>query len=356
MRAARYHGIRDVRIEDVPAPEAARLGADELLVAPLLCGICGTDLHEYLAGPIVTPATPHPLTGAVNPQILGHEFSARVLETGSAVTAARAGDRVSVMPLIYCGRCYYCRRGLNHLCETMACTGLSDAWGGLGERAVVREYQVAVLPDELTDEQGALVEPAAVAEYGVRRGGVGAGDTVLVAGAGPIGALAVLAAQAAGAGEVYLSEPNRERAAAAGHLGATAVLDPAAAPIAEQLHERTGGVGVDVAIECAGNARALDDCVMATRKAGTVVQTGLHVGPAQVTPMVWSERDLSIIGTWCYRVFDWPRIIAMVRNQRFPVEKVVSGRIALDDVVPGGFEVLVDPESHALKILVEVSG
>lgn len=353
MRAARYHGVTDIRVEQVPEPIDA-LGPTELLVRPRLCGICGTDLHEYVAGPIVTPAQPHPLTGAVNPQILGHELSAEVIAVGADVTAAAAGDRVAVMPLIYCGRCYCCRRGLNHLCEMMACVGLSDRWGGLGELAVVREYQVAVLPDELTDAQGALIEPAAVAEYGVRRGRVGAGDTVLVTGAGPIGALAVLAAQAAGAGAVYLSEPNPERAALAGGLGATEVLDPRRAPVPETLREATGGVGVDVAIECAGNARALEDCVQSTRRAGTVVQTGLHVGPAEVTPMVWSERDLTIVGTWCYRVYDWPRIIAMVRSGRFPVEKTVTAQVPLEDIVRDGFEVLIDPAGRAMKVLVEV--
>jgi (R,R)-butanediol dehydrogenase/meso-butanediol dehydrogenase/diacetyl reductase len=277
-----------------------------------------------------------------------------VLAVGSTVSAARPGDRVAVMPLIYCGSCYFCRRGLNHLCERMACTGLSDAWGGLGEQAVVRSYQVAVIPETLSDAQGALVEPAAVAEYGVRRGGVGAGDRVLVTGAGPIGALAVLAAQAAGAGAVYLSEPNPERAALAATLGATAVLDPGATSVGERLRGETDGVGVDVAIECSGNARALNDCIDATRRAGTVVQTGLHVGPAQVSPMTWSENDLTIIGTWCYRVFDWPRIIAMIASGRFPVEKVLSATIPLDDVVAKGFEVLIDPSSHAQKILVQV--
>src|SRR5438270_2005080 len=221
MRAVRYHAARDIRVEQVAEPDG--LGPRELLVRPRFCGICGTDLHEYLAGPIVTPAEPHPLTGAQNPQILGHEFSADVVEVGREVTSARPGDRVAIMPLIFCGQCYYCLRGLNHLCTRMACVGLSWAWGGIGELAVVLDYQVAVLPEELSYEQGAVIEPAAVAEYGVRRGGVRPGDTVLITGAGPIGALAVLAAQAAGAGVVYLSEPNQVRARAAKGIGTDAI-------------------------------------------------------------------------------------------------------------------------------------
>ena len=133
MRALRFHAAGDLRIENVLEPGPP--GPTQVTVAPRWCGICGTDLHEYTSGPIVTPAEPHPLTGAELPQILGHEFSAEVVAVGSTVTRVAVGDRVSVMPLIYCGRCDYCRRGLQHLCVTMACTGLSADWGGISELA-----------------------------------------------------------------------------------------------------------------------------------------------------------------------------------------------------------------------------
>src|SRR5947209_13143195 len=115
MRAVVYHGARDVRVEEIPEPDGA-LRPEEVLLAPRWCGICGTDLHEYAAGPIVIPTDPHPLTGARLPQVLGHEFSADVVAVGAGVAAARVGDRVSVMPLVTCGACAYCRRGLDHLC------------------------------------------------------------------------------------------------------------------------------------------------------------------------------------------------------------------------------------------------
>jgi len=354
MRAVRFHAARRITVDEVAEPDPERLRPDELLVRPRVCGICGTDLHEYVAGPIVTPVEPHPLTGASNPQILGHEFAADVVEVGAAVRSARPGDRVAIMPLIYCGRCYYCLRGLNHLCTTMACTGLSAPWGGLAELAVVADHQVAVLPAELSYEQGALIEPAAVADYGVQRGRVRPGDSVLIAGAGPIGALAVLAARAAGAGAVYLSEPNRTRARSAAALGATEILDPASSSVPGELRERTHGIGVDVAIECAGNARALADCIASTRRAGTVVQTGLHVGAAELEPMTWSLNDLTIEGTWCYRVYDWQRIGALVQTGAFPVEKVITTRIPLQATVPDGFDVLIDPDGAAIKILVDI--
>jgi len=355
MRAVRFHAARDIRVEDVAEP-TDDLGPHEVLVRPRRVGICGTDLHEYLAGPIVTPVEPHPLTGARNPQILGHEFSADVLATGPGVQSTKPGDRVTIMPLAYCGQCYYCRRGLNHLCETMGCVGLSWNWGGLAETAVVLDYHVAVLPEELSYEEGALVEPAAVAAYGIARGDVRPGDTVLVTGAGPIGALAVLCAQAAGAGAVYLSEPNPRRRARAEALGATAILDPGAGDVVGELSELTAGVGVDVAVECAGNEHALNACVGAVRKRGTVVQTGLHVGAASVEPMTWAEHDLTLVGTWCYHVYDFPRVMAQIASGSLPVERVVTGAIGLEDVVAGGFEALVDPQGDQIKMLVRTDG
>ena len=356
MRAVRYYAAKDIRVEEIEEPTGA-LGPHEVLVRPHWVGICGTDLHEYMAGPIVTPADPHPLTGAQLPQTLGHEFSADVLAVGSEVISAKEGERIAIMPLAYCGQCYYCRRALNHLCVKMGCVGLSWAWGGMSDAAVIMDYQVgAVLPDEVSYEQGALVEPTAVAEYGVARGGVRPGDSVLVTGAGPIGALVVLCAIAAGAGAVYLSEPNPRRAKRAGNLGTTAIFNPRDLDVAGEIKERTGGVGVDVAIECAGNERALDACVNATRKHGTVVQTGLHVGPASVTPMVWAEHDLSIIGTWCFRVFDFPRITAQIASGALPVERVITGRTTLEQVVPEGFDTLVDPQGDQIKVLVSANG
>ena len=207
MKAVRFHAAKDIRVEDVPAP-SARLGAHDVLIKPLVTGICGTDLHEYIAGPIVTPQTPHSYTGATNPQILGHEFSAVVVDKGAEVSNVKLGDRVSVQPLISPRDDYYGRRGLYHLSENMACVGLSWAWGGMSELAVVNDYNVAVVPDGVSDVQAAMIEPAAVAIYAVDRGQVTSGSTVLVSGIGPIGALTLLAARAAGAAVIFVSEPN----------------------------------------------------------------------------------------------------------------------------------------------------
>jgi (R,R)-butanediol dehydrogenase/meso-butanediol dehydrogenase/diacetyl reductase len=255
------------------------------------------------------------------------------------------------MPLAYCGTCAYCRRGLQHLCATMGCVGLSHAWGGMGEIATVAEYQIVPLPDGVTYEQAALIEPTAVAAYGVERAGLAPGDRVLVTGAGPIGALAVLCAHAAGAARVYVSEPNAARRARAEALGVATVLDPTALDVPAFLHDETEGLGVDIAIECSGHPNGFNTAVASLRRRGTLAQTGLFVGEASVEPMLWSLNDLSIIGTWCYWVYDFDRVAAQIAGGGLPVERVITGTVGLDDA-PDAFERLASGTADEIKVLV----
>jgi (R,R)-butanediol dehydrogenase/meso-butanediol dehydrogenase/diacetyl reductase len=350
MRAARFYAAKDIRVEDVAEP--AVRAADDVLVEVLYCGICGTDLHEYLMGPIVTPKAPHPLTGATLPQTLGHEFSARVVGVGADVRDVRPGDRVAIMPAIVCGRCHYCRRGMGHLCLTFACTGLSAETGGLAQLALLKEYQLAVLPDEVSDQEGAVIEPASVAAYGVDRAGVAGGDVVLVTGAGPIGILSALYASAVGAATVVIAEPNPNRAALARAMDIGPVTDPTSDGFDALVDDLTKGVGVDVAVECSGSSPGLATCVTHTRRRGSIVQTGLHTNPASLDAMTLSAKDLSLIGSWCYLITDWPRIIRLVASGKYPVAKAVTAQIDLERVVPEGFDALVDPQGNQLKILV----
>ena len=355
MKAVRFYAKEDVRVDDVAAPD--KVGDSQVLVKPLTCGICGTDLHEFAGGPIVTPSTPHKFTGAVLPQIFGHEFSAEVLDVGRSVTRVRKGDRVSIQPLIMPMDDYYSRRGLNHLSPSMGCVGLSWAWGGMGEYAVINDYNANRIPDNVTDEQGAMVEPAAVALYAVERAKLKAGDTVLITGAGPIGALVVLVCHAFGASQIIVSEPNANRRRQIESLGvATAVLDPKSVNVVEFLRENTEeGVGVDAAIECSGIEAALNTCVEAVRNHGTVVQTGLHVRKALTDPALWAIKDITIEATWCYEITMWPRLIRMISSGKLPVEKIITARIEPEDVVEKGFRSLLNPSGTEMKVMVKMA-
>jgi (R,R)-butanediol dehydrogenase/meso-butanediol dehydrogenase/diacetyl reductase len=222
----------------------------------------------------------------------------------------------------------------------------------MAQLATVAEYQVARLPDAVTFQQGALIEPTAVAAYGVERGGVKPGNRVLITGAGPIGALAALCARAAGASTVYISEPNAARRVRAEALDVATVLDPTAVDVPEVLREESDGLGVDVAIECSGHPNGFAAAVTSLRRRGTLAQTGLFVGEATVEPMLWSLNDLTIVGTWCYWVYDFDRIAAQIGAGDLPVERVVTSNVGLDDA-PDAFERLASGSADEIKVLVD---
>ncbi len=357
MQALRFHAAKDLRLDDIEAPPA-RPADDEVVIRNRLVGICGTDLHEYSYGPIFIPTEPHPYSHAKAPQVLGHEFGGVVEAVGSGVTSVRPGDRVSVQPLMMprTGE-FYADRGLFHLSGSLALVGLSWGWGGMAELAAVKEYNVFKVPDALTDEEAALVEPSAVAVYACDRGRVAAGNSVLVTGAGPIGALVLLAARAAGAAPLFVSDVNDARLELVrSMLPDVITINPSRERPGDVVRAGTDGrVGVDVAIECVGNEHALKDCLDGVRKQGVIVQTGLH---PHENPLDWFQvtfKDIDIRGSWCYPTYLWPRVMRLIASGLLPAKKIVTKRIGLGEAVPAGFEALLDPGGTQVKILIDLS-
>jgi (R,R)-butanediol dehydrogenase/meso-butanediol dehydrogenase/diacetyl reductase len=191
-----------------------------------------------------------------------------------------------------------------------------------------------------------------VAAYGVERAGVSPGDRVLVTGAGPIGALAALCARSAGASIVYVSEPNPARRSRAEALGVATVLDPTSVDVPSRLREESDGLGVDVVVECSGHPAGFATGIASLRRRGTLAQTGLFVGEASVEPMLWALNDLTIVGTWCYRVHDFDRIVAQIAAGDLPVERVVTSNVTLDDA-PDAFARLASGAADEIKVLVD---
>lgn len=301
----------------------------------------------------MTPTAPHPLTQAQLPQILGHEFSGTVVDKGAGVLGLPVGTTVAIMPSVVCHECYFCRRGMQALCVNFASIGLSAESGGLARYAKVKPYQVAPLPETMSFVEGALVEPAAVAAYGVDRGNIVGGDHVMIVGAGPIGVLSALYADAMGAGSITIIEPNTKRAKLARDLDVGPVLDPTLEDTTEALRETTQGLGMDLTIECSGTGPGLNLAIDNTRRRGSIVQTGLHTKPASIDAMKLSESELSIYGSWCFSINDWPRVIRLIQRGKYPVEKALTSVIGIQEIVSGGFDVLSDPQGNELKILVK---
>ncbi len=346
MKAIRLHGPRDVRLDEVPEP--GEPGPFELLVAPQWNGICGSDLKGYIGDGTT-------FTGPL--RVMGHEFSARVVSAGREVSRVAAGDLVSVMPLEYCGHCLDCQRGDFYLCPNKSFTGLfgtSALGGGLGDLVLLKDYQAIPLGN-LTPEQGAVVEPAAVALHAILELGVDPGDTVLVVGCGPIGCLVIMAAQAAGAAVVLACEPNPGRAAVAVDLGA--VLVDAVTP-AEQLEQiralAPARAPVNIAFDCAGKDGTMDLCIGAVKTGGRIGVVAGHMPSRKLTVEPIQHKPVSIIGSLAYTQTAWDRTLALMNAGKYPAERIVTAHIRREAIAAQGFEALLDPAGKNLKILIGV--
>ena len=349
MRAALYYGPRDVRVEDVADPE---VGPGQVLIRIELCGICGTDLHEYYDGPVFCPTAtePHPLTGATPPVILGHEFVGIVEAVGADVDTVAVGARVVVEPRQTCGSCPACTSGRYNSCPDAATIGLQGGGGGLAEWIAVDSSLVFPIGD-LPAEVGAVVEPLAVALHAVRRAGDVHRSHAVVFGVGPIGLLVVWVLRALGAKHISVVEPSRTRRERAGVFGADLVVDPSESDPVVAVRAASAGHGADVAFECAGIEACLIGALESVRPGGTVVNVAIAGKPLTVDLLPLILKEVSLLGSICY-ANDHQAVIDLLRAHPFPIEEFITGRIALDQLVEQGIRPLGEQADAHIKIVV----
>ncbi len=350
MKAAVWHGQRDVRIEDVSEPLPPPPGQVQVSVA--WCGICGTDLHEYVGGPLYIPLhRPHPLTGVQAPVIIGHEMSGKIVAVGEGVEGFAAGDRVAACPIIGCGECRWCRSGSMAQCDRVAFLGTSWTGGALAGRLNLHAYQCYHLADSISDQAGALVEPFSATVRAVARSQANSDDNVAIVGAGPIGLMALMAARIRGAKRVIVFEIARKRIEAARQCGADEVINPLDGDPESAANEVTGGEGFDVVIECAGQPATVLMAGRLTRTRGRLVIMGVFEKPAalDLTDIVFREKTVtgSMSG---YGLYD--ETIRMMTDPRFRADVLISDRIRLDDLVSKGYHGLLHETERHVKILV----
>ena len=341
MQAVRWHARGDVRVEEVPPPPPPGPGEVQLRVR--WCGLCGTDLEEWLNGPLFIPvAAPHPVTGARAPLILGHEFAGVVTAAGDGVTEPAPGQRAAVDTIVYCGTCHWCRRGEVVRCPLLGALGLHGD-GGLAQLCNAPARMCLSVPDSVADDEAALAEPLAVAVRALRRGALRPGERVAVVGLGAVGLMAVQAAAALGAESVAVVEPLPERRALAMSLGADRYVpaDDAAA------------LQADVAVECAGTPAAVAIAVRALRPGGRAVVLGIGTLRVEVPPMELVVGEKSIIGSLSH-VWDEDFRIALGLLGRGAVlaAPLISDRILLSAAV-SGLALLRDEPGKHVKILVQ---
>ena len=347
MRAAVYYGPNKLEVADVPEPDPTP-GTVKVKVG--FNGICGTDLHEYYAGPIFIPTTPHPLTGQQLPLTMGHEFSGVITEVGEGVTDYAAGDRVAVMPLYRCGHCGPCRAGTYNICQQIGFHGLMSD-GGMAEYTVVPTDMLHRLPDNVSMELGALVEPMSVAYHAATLGEPNVDGTSMVFGAGPIGIGLWFALRGKGVEDVFVVEPSATRRESIEALGAR-TLDPTAVDVAAFIADHTNGAGADAVFDAAGVAPAVATALACIGARRPMVSVAIYEKPLTTPLLNLVMNESRIQGSLCYTADDFEAVIALMAEDKYDTTGWVTS-IPLDDVVDEGFEAL-----HAgtkMKVLVDPS-
>jgi (R,R)-butanediol dehydrogenase/meso-butanediol dehydrogenase/diacetyl reductase len=343
MKALRWYGKKDLRYEDVPEPSP---GPGQLKIRVKMAGICGTDLKEYTDGPCMIASEKAPI-------ILGHEYVGEVVELGKGVTGFKVGDRVTGVGYWFCGQCYYCKRSMYNLCLNAGFTGLTVD-GCMAEYLLAPTYSVYRLPDSVSDEAGALVEPLAVAIHAIRQGNVRPGDRVAIVGAGTIGLCTLLAARAAGVAEVYVVGKHRGRTEIALAMGATAVINPNDSNPVDVIKDLTDGLGVDISFECVGRPDTPQICIDLTRRGGTIVITGVFEEPATIDFFGVMFNEKTIVGSPIY-VHEGKTAVALLADKRIEPGRLITSKVPLKDAVAMGFEKLITNKEKDVKILLQIA-
>jgi L-iditol 2-dehydrogenase len=325
MKGAVLHAPGDVRFEDVPIPS---IRPTEVLLRVKAAGNCGSDLKRIMVeGTHVFPCIP------------GHEFSGEVAEVGEGVEGWQPGDRVTAAPMLPCFRCEWCLQGQYNLCDDYDYVG-SRSHGAFAEYMKIPAFNLVKLPDTVSDEAGAMTDPAGVALHALRRaGGVGPGDVVVVLGAGPIGLFACQWAALMGAGKVIATDILDEKLEIARALGVPVCLNSAKQDVVMGIMEETGGKGADLLIETAGSVETHRQALLAARKRGRIV----HIGRAYTDVLLADEvftkifrRELAVYGAvntnFSPHDHEWKTTVDYLASGAIRTEPLVSHRLPMSAV------------------------
>ncbi|WP_433709221.1 NAD(P)-dependent alcohol dehydrogenase [Nocardia sp. CA-084685] len=315
MRSAVLEAVGKIAIEERAVPEP---GPAEVLIEVSAVGVCGSDVHYFEHGRIGDHIVGQPL-------VLGHEVSGVVVGFGVGTRHHQLGQRVSLEPGVPDFTCRQCRAGRYNLCPNMRFFGTPPIDGAFCEYVVLHQEFAHPVPDSLTDEAAALLEPLSVGVWACRKGRVAAGDRVLVSGAGPVGLVTAQAALAFGASEVVITDVNPQRLALAIELGCTRAVDVGRTPL------RDIGFEPNVLLECSGHPRAIGEAVRTVARAGRVVLVGMGGDDIPLPLPYLQEHELELTGTFRY-ANTWPTAIELAATGRVDLDRLVTGRFDLEQV------------------------
>jgi len=342
MKALLLTEYRRLEVASMPDPA---VGPDDLLVRVKACGICGSDVHGFDGS-----------TGRrVPPLVMGHEASGVVAAVGRNVTGLGAGDRVTFDSTIYCGCCFYCRRGEVNLCDNREVLGVSPGTyrrhGAFAEYVAVPSRIVYRLPDAVRFEQAALIEAVSVAVHGVGLISPAPGDTAVVVGSGMIGLLAIQAARLAGCGRIIAVDVDEGRLELARSLGATDIVISRGSNAPEAVREITEGRGADVVVECVGVAATVRAAIACARKGGRVALVGNLAPEVELPLQDVVTRQIRLQGS-CASAGEYPTVIEMMARGAIQVNPLISAIAPLEEGARW-FERLYGREPGLMKVILQ---
>ena len=348
MPAAVLHGIKDLRVDQIAVPAAPRPGEVQIQIGKV--GICGSDVHYWEHGRIGDFVVEQPM-------ILGHECAGTVVAVGAGVDHLREGDRVAIEPgvprLSNAASHFYMKRGRYNLCPDIFFFATPPDHGSFCTFVNHRADYCFRLPDHVSLEEGAMIEPLSTGIFAARVAPIQMGDTVVITGAGPIGLMNLLTARAAGAANVIISDKVQSRLDVAAHIGATQTVNGGADELKAAAHELTQGRGADVAIECAGHPSALAASIGAARAGATVVLIGMSgqdTVPVNVNDLI--TREITLRPIFRYNN-TFPTGVDLLASGKVDVKPLISKRFELSEV-PQAFEYVVNNRETCVKAIVNI--
>jgi L-iditol 2-dehydrogenase len=341
MKSLVLTDYRRLEIQEMPMPE---VGPGDVRIRVSTCGICGSDVHGFDGS-----------SGRrIPPLIMGHEAAGTVESVGPEVDSLGPGDRVTFDSMISCGACRFCRAGDQNLCDNRRVVGVSPGeWtrhGAFAEYVVVPHHIVFRLPEGLSFEHAAMVEPVSVAVHAVNRTSIRLGDQAVVVGCGMIGLLTIQAAKAAGCGTVFAVDLDPTRLERAARLGADVTLD-AKDDVAAAVIAATGGQGADVAFEAVGAAKPIATAIQSLRKGGTLTLIGNVTPRVEVDLQAIVTRELTLAGT-CASSGEYPLCLDLLGRGVVTVDELVTAVAPLEDG-PAWFERLYAREPGLMKVILQ---
>ena len=338
MKALVYKGPRQIVVENVPKPDVQKGGVRVRIVRS---GICGSDVHGYIGN-----------TGRRDiGVIMGHEFSGVVDAVADDVTDFSVGQRVIVQPTIFCGHCAPCRAGITQHCQNKTFLGVFSTHGAFAEYVSVPAYLLFGLPDDISFEKGALVEPLAVSKSGVDKISGYKDKTVLVVGAGTIGLLAIAVLKARGAKTIIAADLSGSRLDTAKIMGADAIVNPSEEDPAAAVRRITGESGVDVSIEAVGASRPVETAICCLKQRGASVWIGTVTPVISLDMQCVVTREITIHGSYIYSHREYGEALSMLKDMETDIEAIVSRTVSIEQA-PEVIAQLADGSDTLIKTMI----